>query len=431
MLRCGVIGAVFWGGVASAHHITEVVIDGNIRTREAWVLEYLELELPKDLSDADIANLRQKLLTTSVFISVKTEIKEVDSSSRDEVLVISLDEKWTLTPVVRGAYGGGTPLKVAGIYDTHAFGSLWTVGLEGRQYGNSPVGGVVWGRAPRWITGKHLVGGEGWREFRERIVYDSDGESVGSVKTSATAARGHLLAPIKAFGSSTNWQGGLDARLRRDGLGRFDPFLDRSEAQPERVVLPESAIDEVSFLPTVVFDNVKIDNLNLDGIRFSVLSGPLLTEEGYFSKSEADFFAFQDFGHDLNLAIHSFVAQTTQDRFSGQYFLGGFDSVRGYPDGISFGQRTAHATIELRRVFSRYKYLWLQSAGFVDVGSAVDEWRDFGAKTKQAAGLGIRFAVPQIYRFVLRFDFAWSLDGSGSKGITAGLNQFFDPYKPL
>lgn len=422
---------VFVSETLFAHHVTDLVIEGNHRTREAWVREYLDIKLPMELSDADIAGFRQKLLTTSVFTAVKTEIKEDPADPDDTTLLITLEEKWTLTPVIRGAYGGGTPLKVAGIYDTHVFGSLWTFGMEGRQYGNSPVGGVVWGRAPRWITGKHLVGGEGWREFRERTVYDSKGEALGSVRTSATAARGHFLAPLRILSSETNWQVGLDVRVRRDAPGSFVPLEQKSEETPKRVVLPITDSDEVSFLPTTVFDNVRVDNLNMEGTRFLALAGPLLTEEGYFSKTEMDFYRYEDFGHDLNLAFHLFAAQTTEDRFYGQYFIGGFDSVRGYPDGISFGQRVIYGTTEVRRVFSRYKYLWLQSVGFLDLGATADAWSETSGNMKKAAGLGLRFSVPQMYRLVLRVDYAWSLDGSGARGITAGLNQFFDPYKPL
>ena len=157
----------------------------------------------------------------------------------------------------------------------------------------------------------------------------------------------------------------------------------------------------------------------------------MLNEEGNFSKLEGDFFYFVDFGHDFNLALRGFAAQTNQDRFYGQYFVGGFDSIRGYPDGISFGQKVGFGTIEMRRIFSRLHYLWTQSAVFLDAGSTADEWGVLGSSIKRAAGVGVRLSVPQVYRFVVRIDYAWSLDGSGARGITAGLNQFFDPYKPL
>jgi hypothetical protein len=32
---------------------------------------------------------------------------------------------------------------------------------------------------------------------------------------------------------------------------------------------------------------------------------------------------------------------------------------------------------------------------------------------------------------IFRIDYAWAVDGSGARGIAAGMNQFFDPYKPL
>jgi hypothetical protein len=47
---------------------------------------------------------------------------------------LNWNEKWTTIPVIRGAFGGGTPLLVAGLYDIHSFGSLWTLGAEARKY---------------------------------------------------------------------------------------------------------------------------------------------------------------------------------------------------------------------------------------------------------------------------------------------------------
>ena len=75
--------------------------------------------------------------------------------------------------------------------------------------------------------------------------------------------------------------------------------------------------------------------------------------------------------------------------------------------------------------------MWIQSVLFADGGFA--ENQDFSLRETwtKSAGIGFRFAVPQINRMMFRIDYAWSLDGSGTQGITAGMNQFFQPYKPL
>ena len=412
-------------------HITGIQIDGNHRTRESWVMQYLDIHLPADYSDGNISDFRQKLLTTGVFYSVRTDLVEVKGRPGTYDLLLTVDEKWTTIPVLRGAYGGGTPLKVVGLYDTHVFGSLWTFGIEGRQYGSSPPGAVVWGKAPRWITGKHLVGGEAWREFRERIIFDSRSEAIGSVRTNSTMGKANFLAPLTIFGPSTDWQGGFDFRMRRDEPSEFRADDGYLGPDPTRVVLPVSKSDEAIFMGTLVHDNVRVDGLDLNGVRLTLTGGPVLTEDGNYAKEESELFAYKDLGNHWNIAVHGFAAQTNHDRFQDQYFLGGFDSVRGFADGIAFGSKIAHGSFELRKVANRWKYLWLQDTIFIDGGTAVDNWGAWRDEARSSAGIGVRFAIPQIYRLMFRIDHAWALDGSGAKGITAGFNQFFDPYKPL
>ena len=77
------------------------------------------------------------------------------------------------------------------------------------------------------------------------------------------------------------------------------------------------------------------------------------------------------------------------------------------------------------------KYLWLQSAAFIDAGEAGTSWQDAGTNGRVSAGVGMRFSVPQVYRLMLRIDYAWSLVGPQTQGVTLGLNQFFDALTPL
>ena len=107
-----------------------VQLKGLIKTDAAWLLAYSRLSCPCVLSARDLERLEKKLMTTQIFKEVSITSSEKARGELD--LVINLEEKWTLIPVVRGAFGGGTPLFVLGLFDTNFVGQLWTVGAETR-----------------------------------------------------------------------------------------------------------------------------------------------------------------------------------------------------------------------------------------------------------------------------------------------------------
>ena len=112
-------------------------------------------------------------------------------------------------------------------------------------------------------------------------------------------------------------------------------------------------------------------------------------------------------------------------------FLGGLDSVRGVPDGAIYGNHATYTNLEVRHLSYKWRYAWLQTVGFIDAGGAGTSWNKLNDVARTALGVGFRISIPQVYRLSFRFDYAWSIDGSNSKGITAGLNELFQPYPPL
>ena len=111
-------------------------------------------------------------------------------------------------------------------------------------------------------------------------------------------------------------------------------------------------------------------------------------------------------------------------------FLGGFDSIRGLPDGYLYGTKAIYTNLELRYLSHRWKYTWLQEVLFFDIGSADQNWEQLQKRSEATVGVGIRVAIPQVYRLMLRIDYGWSLTRPYS-GFSIGLNHLFQPYRPL
>lgn len=411
--------------------VYDMHVSGIKRTDRAWMQRYLGLTFPITLNESDIKAIENKLWTTSVFTAVEVKIAPDTEKNNQPALNIKVEEKVTTVPVVRGAFGGGTPLTVLGLYDTHVFGSLWTVGGEVKKYGDSPTGGTLWARAPRWQQGYHFVSFELWQDNRIRSIYNQTNDEIGRYDSRAKMFRGQFLAPFSHTQNSRErglWQYGVETKLRALEPTRYKaPFA----PAPSLIEVNNDKSNEYFVLGKVVFDNIIETRLNLDGTRFSATAGPVFRDDKTSSSTELELFNFWLFPDDWNLGTHILVGSSTDRQLSDLYFLGGFDSIRGLPDGALVGNKAIYANLELRKMAARWRHVWLQPAIFTDAGSAAFEWSDLEHKRHASAGLGMRIAIPQVTRLMFRIDYAWSLTEPRSRGITAGMNQFFQPHKPL
>ena len=109
------------------------------------------------ISSFEARQLEKKLLTSQAFTEVKARFVFLRAKKAYR-LIFSCKEKWTKIPVIRGVFGGGTPLLVLGGYDIHSFGRLLVFGAEFRRYGKIDPGWVLYAKAPRYRQGKHLLG---------------------------------------------------------------------------------------------------------------------------------------------------------------------------------------------------------------------------------------------------------------------------------
>lgn len=445
----------FGEAISTKTVVSDLHLTGASRTNRDWLLTYIGVDFPAQLDNQDLTRIKAKLLTSDVFQRVEVEFEA--SPNQNSVLHIDLSEKWTTIPVIRAAYGGGTPLTVFGLYDTHSFGRLWTLGIQSERYGSAPPGLVFWARAPRWLDGNHLLGIEFWREFRRRTLYSTEGKALGSIATNTTRIHSLIGAPLmevlrsvdwwgllgpssSCTGNCRRWQLSLDLTLRREASMVFDfeknetnPIntSDPNELLPSPIATEDNRSLQYAVLPTITFDDISIFDQDYEGRRFVGRSGPLFELEGVRSREELEAFWFWLWEDHLNLAWHAFAGYSDSRSVHSQYFLGGFDSIRGLPDGIVYGNHAAYTNLELRQLCFESKYLKTQTLAFIDAGGASSNWENAAIHMRSAAGVGARFSVPQIYRLTFRVDYAWGIDGKGGQGISAGLNQFFQPYRPL
>ena len=88
----------------------------------------------------------------------------------------------------------------------------------------------------------------------------------------------------------------------------------------------------------------------------------------FFRRYLYAYFCIENFNYQIadkwNLASHLFVKSFTHDSILSTQFLGGFESIRGLPDGYLYGTHAAYANLELRHLSYQGKNIWLQIAFF-------------------------------------------------------------------
>ena len=391
---------------------------GLDRTDESWMRNYLTLDLSKAYTDLELEKLKTKLLTTGVFSSV-------DVARTGSEVTVTVEEKWTTLPVARGEFGGGTPLRVLGLYDIHTFGSLVSAGAELRQYGTSDPGFVTWMKSPRFKDGRYTLGVELWKDIRRRNIFDDDRRLLGEVEEKNRRIRFQYLGPLSILNFLSDrpgWQLGADAHVIKSEPTNFEPQF---EGATSPFLVEDKTKWDSKFFLTMVYDDIAANQYDLDGMRSIFCFGKDSTDSLIW---DFETFAYQLKG-DLNLSAHLYLQNRVGKELTSQRFLGGFDGVRGVFDGMQVGPRSWQLNQEIKTNVYKSKNLWLMGAGFFDLGKASEAWdvRDALA----TMGVGIRIASPKIYRLMLRIDHGWAIDGSKQKGFSIGLNDFFQPYRPI
>ncbi len=418
--------------------VLSVKLEGLNQTSKSWLLSYLELkEEGNDFCAVppSLLNIETKLLTTGVF-------KTVNASVDDRFLLIKVEEKWTFIPVFRAAYGGGLPLVVIGAYNTHTFGRLLTVGSEMRKYGKASPGFVSWLNAPRLFSGKMASKTEFWREFRRREIYfkndDDKFQNYGLWGADQFIIKQTFLFPVSwSENSQAAYPGlqlGFETELRQKSLNSLEKYQDISAT-----AFDDYSFDmdrQFAFLPVVSYDHMTIDNLFLHGYLAQLKTGFVknVKEDKVIYKHSFETVLAQRY-FDANFLFHEqSLFSTRRNDLSESYFVGGFDAVRGVPDGLLYGHEAHYMNMEWRQKFSIHQYLDLQTNLFCDAALVrMERKEDKFLEKAYSFGGGLRFSVPQVYRLVIRLDYAWAKVGEKNnyQGLSFGMNQYFDPYKPL
>ena len=305
---------------------SRLVFYGLERTNELWLRQYLDLSIPIKSSPDDLKQIQTKILTTGVFSHVQPEVLAEGklNGQVDNILKISVKEKWTTIPVVRTEFGGGTPFYVVGLYDQHSFGRLLTIGAQFQKYGDEEPGFVAWVRAPRLKGGKFNLGVEYWDDVRKRTFYDMKGKEQSSLVVRGKTIRGFYQSRHRNLFRSDKIKAGVDLKVRELYDSSVEVF---TNPIGDELVHPKIG-RSLKALAVLVYDDIDINNYDYDGLRLTSEVGKIFESKLNFNTYRLEGFYYQ-IVHPINFAAH-FEWDVSESRSMADIrFVGGFGSVSG------------------------------------------------------------------------------------------------------
>lgn len=410
--------------------IDAIVVDGLFLTKPNVVTRELSFGEGEVATRKQIEQSIQRLRNLAIFRIAEYELLDrriplpdgtmPEAEEQHRILLITVDERWTLIPFGTFAAGGGTFSLTTGLYDINLLGRYITLGGQYQHFAGTNSF-ALWASDPRFLGKRMLLGGTIAQTNRINFFYNDDGELEGA----------HLRLRRSA-GVSFSWEwtewlrsgislGYIDDRYSTDLLSEELVELELARGLPE----------PANYLPVGVSTSIGRINANSylrEGAR--VGWGASAARRGLasnltFLDNSLSFVGFLIGPLRSNLGLRLGVGHTVVDRPEYEFFVGGFNILRGFLHRRFRGTTYWYGNGELRIPSIDTRWLVLQHIGFVDAAGIGPDSSVFGEIDGMSTGIGVRILSPKIFSLVARFDYAWSVIGDGGSALSFGAGQFF------
>jgi len=383
-------------------------IRGLCRTRTFVVLRELYFEPGQVVTFEQWKLAVTRLWNMQIFDRVAAHLEVRDGK---RIAVFELEERWTLGPIFTFALGGDTFYLRVGALENNFLGRFLEVGGFYERFADYN-GGQLSFRDPRFL-GERLD----FRVLADRLIRPRPGFA---------AQRTHARVELTTLTWEDRFRygGGVDV-FDDQMMAPFDP------AQVPRV--PPS-------IRAGVFDlQARLGRIDTVRLRQRGATIELRPAVGVTSSNVTPTYgmlwgevrAFAMFGERWNLAFRAQAASITRAPVQQQIWIGGLDTVRGFPDSHIRARASVTANLEMR--FTLFDSTWfaIMPVVFVDAAAAKE---DAGGRVGLlSVGGGVRFLIPRLIATGLRVDGAMPLAETQRAGVTktpgpalsVGVFQFF------
>ncbi len=359
-----------------------VRVTGLWFSKEATVLRELPFRVGDDVTPTLWDLFETRLWNLGIFSRVKVELLNEDGRS---VALVTVEDRFPIGPVIRANFGGGQFFFWLGVADVNLFGRA----IEGRAFYErfgSQNGFHV-----------HLLDP---RLFNQRVSGLLEVEWLSRPQPEYIVRRAAVRLAVE-----TNAPGVIDD-LYRLGLkveGNSDELFEVANG-PTPLPVNSRALFVGPYL--------RAGRLDVDRLRyvhgfaevhadFATTSDPsyplaaLFTFEGQY---------FWKVGSLFNIGTRLLAGLERGARPQDRFYIGGLDKVRGYLYSEIRARQYAVANLEARFVAFDSMWFAVMPIAFVDGGAAQRDTQEI--QPLFSFGAGIRFMVPRLPRFGVRFEVA-------------------------
>lgn len=405
---CLLVLSVLLGGPALAERlppgevmlpevIDELEINGLWRTKRYIVERELPFKTGQTVSVEDWELGLARLSNMGIFSRVAGRLER---RAEKIVAVFDLEERWTIILILRTGGGGGATWFQTGLSDINTLGRFVETGALYERF-DRYNGFQAWARHPRLFDER-----QDFNVIADRMVRPRPGFAL--LRTAVHLEYSRQITDLLTTGGKL--EGFHD---------HFDPPFEGEARTP---------VNSQSLLATYWLRTGRVDVKRLlhDGwlLDFKPSLGVTNAPGRFgFGQVMVEGQKFEILNSRLVLAGRVRVAASTDTQEQHRFYLGGLDTVRGYPDNHVRTDLFAFANVEARFVAFDSTWLAIMPTLFVDAAAARDD--RVGPVGLVSAGAGLRILFPRLYRSGARIDFPVPLTPLGKPTLAFGVYQFF------
>ena len=410
--------------------IDAVLIEGLFRTKPYVVMRELLFAEGETTTRAELEESVQRLRNLGLFRVAEYELLDrriplpdgslPSTTSRHRILLITVDERWTIIPFGTFSAGGGTFSLTSGLYDINLLGRYIELGGQYQRFADTNSF-AIWASDPRLFGERLKLSATLAQTNRINVFYADDGTLEGGhmrLRRSAAISLSREWSKLFTTGANIAY---VDDRYSLRLL--TDELRDLEAARG----LPEAA-HYLSLGLSAAVGRINADSYLRRGLQLAgsvaTAQEPVASNLSYLDTA-VQLRAFEVLPWKINVGFRTGLGTTSMDRPEYQFFVGGFNLLRGFLHRRFRGSHYWYANGELRVPSLDTRWLALQHVAFVDAAAAGEGFDVLGEVDGVSAGLGLRFMSPKIFSLLGRIDYAWPIYGDGTSALSFGAGQFF------
>lgn len=417
-------GTLLFSSLALADRVDEIRIVGNKRTRDWVVKNILDIKEGDDVSKLQLKKAVQ-------------EVKNMDQISdasgffitegKKRILVVEIDEKWTLLPYFKGNIHGAKKTYSAGLVEANILGTLIEGGLI-YENNNGRSGGTLLAHFPKelgWFPAK--INFDLSKSTDDVSVYDLNSTQVGAYRSETFKTklefdfklnRRKTISFISSLGYSS-----LD--INQSNLSSSDNAVNAANN------FREANHDERFTLTNAVVLG-KVDKLNTfqdEGTYWlTAMALPFSLKQSLLSPVLETTFQFYLPARWTSMwAVRARAIRTFESGLFDILDTASLSNIRGYKGSQFQGEELWSFNAEYRIPSFKHKWIGIQHVLFAD--GLYSRFPHYGFLSKEqralATGVGLRIMLPKIYKVMGRIDYTIWGDPKPSSQFSMSMQQFF------